>query len=83
MVPAGSDENAVYMRSLRPGEEDTGEAVHVPAGKRLVIRLTYAGEGIVFTTGLPVALGHCRKVLLSVIDLRPQCEISRPKSPNG
>ena len=38
VVPAGSDENAVYMRSLRPGEEDSGEAVHVPAGKRLVIR---------------------------------------------
>ena len=38
VVPAGSDENAVYMRSLRPGEEDTGEAVHVPAGKRLVIK---------------------------------------------
>jgi len=38
VVPAGSDENAVYMRSLRPGEEDTGEAVHVPAGKRLEIR---------------------------------------------
>ena len=44
VVPAGSDENAVYMRSLRPGEEDSGEAVHVPAGKRLVIR---AGDLVV------------------------------------
>ena len=38
MVPAGSDGNTVYMRSLRHGEEDTGEVVHVPAGKRMVIR---------------------------------------------
>ena len=38
LVPAGSDENTVFARSLRPGEEDSGEAVHVPAGKRLVIR---------------------------------------------
>ena len=38
LVPAGSDENAVFARSPRPGEEDSGEAVHVPAGKRLVIR---------------------------------------------
>lgn len=38
LVPAGSDENTVFARSLRPGEEDTGEAVHVPAGKQLVIK---------------------------------------------
>ena len=38
VVPAGSDEDAVYMRSLRHGEEDTGEVVHIPAGKRMVIR---------------------------------------------
>ena len=38
LVPAGSDENRVFARSLRPGEEDTGEAVHVPAGQRLMIR---------------------------------------------
>ena len=38
LVPAGSDENTVFARSLRPGEEDTGETVHVPAGKRLMIR---------------------------------------------
>ena len=38
LVPAGSDENTVYARSLRPGEEDVGEAVQVPAGKQLVIK---------------------------------------------
>ena len=38
VVPAGSDEDTVYMRSLRHGEEDTGEVVHVPAGKKMVIR---------------------------------------------
>lgn len=38
LVPAGSDENTVYARTLRYGEEDSGEVVHVPAGKRLVIR---------------------------------------------
>ena len=38
LVPAGSDENTVFARSLRPGEEDTGESVNVPTGKRLVIR---------------------------------------------
>ena len=38
LVPAGSDENTVFARLLRPGEEDTGEAVHVPAGKRLMIK---------------------------------------------
>ncbi len=40
--------------------------------------LTYAGEGLIFTTGVPVVLGHCRKVLISVIDLRPRCETSPP-----
>ena len=38
VVPAGSDENTVFVRSLRPNEEDSGKAVHVPAGKRLAIR---------------------------------------------
>ena len=38
LVPAGSDENTTYARTLRPGEEDSGETVQVPAGKRLVIR---------------------------------------------
>ena len=38
LVPAGSDENTVFARTLQPGEEDTGEVVHVPAGKQLLIR---------------------------------------------
>ena len=38
LVPAGSDDNTVYLRSLRHGEEDTGEVAHIPAGKRIVIR---------------------------------------------
>ena len=38
LVPAGSDENTVFARSLRPDEADSGEAVQVPAGKQLVIR---------------------------------------------
>ncbi len=38
LVPAGSDGNTTYARSLRPGEEDSGEAVHIPAGHQLVIK---------------------------------------------
>ena len=38
LVPAGSDDNTVFARSLRPGEEDSGKAVHVAAGKRLMIK---------------------------------------------
>ena len=38
LVPAGSDENTVFARSLRRGEEDSGEVVHIPAGKQLVIK---------------------------------------------
>lgn len=38
LVPAGSDENTVFARTLRPGEEDTGAAVEVPPGKQLAIR---------------------------------------------
>ena len=45
--------------------------------------LTYAGEGLLFTTGVPVALSHCRKVIMSVIDLRPRCELTRPPSRDG
>ncbi len=45
--------------------------------------LTYAGEGIAFTTGLPKFLDDCREVLMSVIDLRPRCEATRPTGPNG
>lgn len=45
--------------------------------------LTYAGEGVSFATGLPVALGHCRRAILKVIDLRPRCEATRPTSAAG
>lgn len=38
VVPAGSDENTVYLRTLRPDEEDSGEVVHVPAGKRIAFQ---------------------------------------------
>ena len=37
--------------------------------------LTYAGVGVVFTTGIPLALGQCREIIMSVIDLRPRCEV--------
>lgn len=38
LVPDGREGNKVFARSLRPGEVDTGEAVHVEAGEELVIR---------------------------------------------
>ena len=44
--------------------------------------LTYAGEGVVFTTGLPVALSECRAVMMSIIDVRPRCEATCPTSPD-
>ena len=44
LVPLGRKGNIVYARSLRPGEEDTGEGVHVKAGEQLVIP---AGELII------------------------------------
>ena len=34
LVPLGRKGNIVYARSLRPGEEDTGEGVHVKAGEQ-------------------------------------------------
>ncbi len=49
LVPAGSDEDTVFARSLRPDEEDSREAVRVPAGKRLAIRpgdLSFSSEEI-------------------------------------
>ena len=42
--------------------------------------LTYAGESVLFTTGVPIALGECREVIMSVIDLRPRCEATCPTS---
>ena len=38
LVPDGREGNVVYARTLRSGEEDTGEGVHVGAGEQLVIR---------------------------------------------
>ena len=38
LVPDGRDGNIVYARSLRRGEEDTGEGVHVGPGEQLVVR---------------------------------------------
>lgn len=46
LVPIGRDGNIVYARTLRPGEEDTGEAVHLNVGDRLVIPT----GGLVFDT---------------------------------
>ena len=37
IVPAGREGNKVFARSLRPGEEDTGEGVSLRAGEQLVI----------------------------------------------
>ena len=44
LVPLGRKGNIVYARSLRRGEEDTGEGVHLKAGEKLVIP---AGELII------------------------------------
>lgn len=38
LVPDGREGNIVYARTLRRGEEDTGQKVTVNAGERLVIR---------------------------------------------
>ena len=38
LVPAGREGNTVYARTLRPGEEDSGEAVHIGPGEQLIIR---------------------------------------------
>ena len=35
LVPLGRKGNIVYARSLRPGEEDTGESVRLKAGEQL------------------------------------------------
>ena len=37
LVPIERKGNIVYARSLRPGEEDTGESIHLKAGERIVI----------------------------------------------
>ena len=38
LVPAGREGSKVFARSLRPGEEDTGEGVKVGPGEELIIR---------------------------------------------
>ena len=38
LVPDGAKGNTLFARTLRCGEEDTGESVVVPAGHKLVIR---------------------------------------------
>ena len=38
LVPDGREGNKVFARSLRPGEEDTGEGVNVRAGEQLIVR---------------------------------------------
>ena len=38
LVPDGREGNKVFARSLRPGEEDTGEGVNIRAGEQLTIR---------------------------------------------
>ena len=38
LVPDGREGNKVFARSLRPGEEDTGEGVTVRAGEQLIVR---------------------------------------------
>ena len=43
LVPDGREGNKVFARSLRPGEEDTGEGVNIRAGAQLIIRA--AGRG--------------------------------------
>ena len=37
IVPMGREGNKVFARTLRPGEEDTGEAIHIGPGDQLVI----------------------------------------------
>ena len=38
LVPTGREGNKVLARSLRPGEEDTGEVVNAQSGEELIIR---------------------------------------------
>ena len=40
--------------------------------------LTYGDKSISFATGVPIALLECRKVIMSVIDLRPKLENTSP-----
>ena len=62
IVPIRREDNVVYARTLRRGEEDTGEAVHLEPGDRLVIP---AGELVVDSRDIdeyynPIGLGGYR-----------------------
>ncbi len=39
IVPIKREGNVVYARTLRRGEEDTGEAVHLEPGDRIVMEI--------------------------------------------
>ena len=49
LVPIRREGNVVYARSLRRGEEDTGEVIHLNAGDRLVIP---EGELVIDSRGI-------------------------------
>lgn len=68
IVPIRREGNVVYARTLRRGEEDTGEAVHLEPGDRLVIP---AGELVVGSRDIdeyynPIGLGGYRPVANTV-----------------
>ena len=68
IVPIKREGNVVYARTLRRGEEDTGEAVHLEPGDRLVIP---AGELVIDSRNIdeyhnPKGLGDYRPVANTV-----------------
>ena len=68
IVPIRREGNVVYARTLRRDEEDTGEAVHLEPGDRLVIP---AGELVVDSRDIdeyynPIGLGGYRPVANTV-----------------
>ena len=68
IVPIRREGNVVYARTLRRGEEDTGEAVHLERGDRLVIP---AGDLVVGSRDIdeyynPIGLGGYRPVANTV-----------------
>ena len=68
LVEMKREGNTVYARSLRRGEEDTGEGVHIAAGERLVIP---KGEMVIDSRDVdeyhnPVGLGGYRPIANTV-----------------
>ena len=68
LVPDGREGNVVYGRTLRRGEEDTGEGVHVGPGEEFAIR---AGGFVVDSRDIdehynPVGIGGYRPVANTV-----------------